>query len=144
MPKIISSSVVSSSYNAPQQQEQSSKTLYVYYCLCSEFILVIDADLRQLPTRRTDNAIIVSNIRRTYKLSAEAGDCVLLKRRNGYEKQYRYQCPRCELTVAYEMNEHRKSGPYTYILEGALTDVQGKVPANAILDIEHNVNVIQT
>lgn len=42
------------------------------------------------------------------------------------------------------MNEHRKSGPYTYILEGALTDVQGKIPANAILDIEHNVNVIQT
>lgn len=32
------------------------------------------------------------------------------------------------------MNEHRKSGPYTYILEGALTDKQGVAPPNAILD----------
>lgn len=79
MPKIISSSVVSSSDHTTQQ-EQHSKTLYVYYCLCSEFLLVIDADLRQLPRRRTDNSFIVSNTRRTYKLSAEAGDCVLLKR----------------------------------------------------------------
>ncbi|KAG1148688.1 hypothetical protein G6F38_003329 [Rhizopus arrhizus] len=135
MPKIISSSVVSSSDHTTQQ-EQHSKTLYVYYCLCSEFLLVIDADLRQLPRRRTDNSFIVSNVRRTYKLSAEAGDCVLLKRRDGYEKQYRYHCPRCELPVAYEMNEQRKSGAYTYILEGALTDVQGKVPSNALIDIQ--------
>lgn len=33
------------------------------------------------------------------------------------------------------MNEHRKSGPYTYILDGALTDVQGNAPANAVIDI---------
>ncbi|KAG1451679.1 hypothetical protein G6F56_008020 [Rhizopus delemar] len=134
MPKIISSSVVSSS-DQTTQNEQHSKALYVYYCLCSEFLLVIDTDLRQLPKRRTDNSFIVSNTQRTYKLSAEAGDCVLLKRRDGYEKQYRYHCPRCDLAIAYEMNEHRKSGPFSYIFEGALTDVQGKVPINALLDV---------
>jgi hypothetical protein len=79
MPKIVSSSVVSSSDHA-LNNEDPSKSLHVYYCLCSEFLLVIDADLRQLPRRRTDNAVIVSNIRRTYKLTAEADDCVLLKR----------------------------------------------------------------
>lgn len=33
------------------------------------------------------------------------------------------------------MNEHRKSGPYTYILDGALTDIQGSAPPNAIIDV---------
>lgn len=79
MPKIVSSSVVSSSDHALPNQE-ASNSLHVYYCLCSEFLLVIDADLRQLPRRRTDNSIIVSNTRRTYKMTAEADDCVLLKR----------------------------------------------------------------
>lgn len=134
MPKIVSSSVVSSSDHALNGEEQA-KSLHVYYCLCSEFLLVIDADLRQLPRRRTDNAVIVSNTRRTYKLTAEADDCVLLKRRDGYEKQFRYHCPRCELTVAYEMNAHRKSGLYTYILDGALTDIQGSAPPNAVIDV---------
>lgn len=41
----------------------------------------------------------------------------------------------CELTIAYEMNEHRKSGPYTYILDGALTNVQGNAPPNAVIDV---------
>jgi hypothetical protein len=41
----------------------------------------------------------------------------------------------CNLTIAYEMNEHRKSGPYTYILDGALTAVQGHAPPNAIIDV---------
>ncbi len=33
------------------------------------------------------------------------------------------------------MNEHRKSGPYTYILDSALTSVQGNAPPNAIIDV---------
>ncbi|KAI8076483.1 uncharacterized protein B0P05DRAFT_546037 [Gilbertella persicaria] len=135
MPKIVSSSIVSSSDHPAQKEQEQPTHLHVYYCLCSEFLLVIDADLRQLARRRTDNAIIVSNTKRTYKLTAEAEDCVLLKRKEGYEKQYRYHCPRCHLTIAYEMNEHRKSGEFTYILDGALTETQGRAPPNAIIDV---------
>ncbi|KAI7881965.1 hypothetical protein K492DRAFT_236303 [Lichtheimia hyalospora FSU 10163] len=134
MPKIVSSSIVSSSDHLVQQDDQRS-ALHVYYCLCSEFILVIDADLRILPRRRTDNAIIVSNTKRTYKLTAEPGQTVVVQRKEGYEKQYRYHCPRCQLLIAYESTEDRKSGPYTYILEGALTEVQGSAPPNAIQEI---------
>lgn len=79
MPKIVSSSIVSSSDHLVQQEDQRS-ALHVYYCLCSEFILVIDADLRILPRRRTDNAIIVSNTKRTYKLTAEPGQTVVVQR----------------------------------------------------------------
>lgn len=41
----------------------------------------------------------------------------------------------CQLVIAYEMNEHRKSGLYTYVLDGALTENQGHAPANAIIDV---------
>lgn len=34
------------------------------------------------------------------------------------------------------MNEHRKLGPYTYVLDGALTENQGHAPANAIIDVQ--------
>lgn len=79
MPKIVSSSIVSSSDHTTQSEDQRHE-LHVYYCLCSEFLLVIDADLRRLPRRRTDNAIIVSNTQRTYKLAAEGGEKVILQR----------------------------------------------------------------
>ncbi|KAI9322604.1 hypothetical protein BX666DRAFT_1896751 [Dichotomocladium elegans] len=134
MPKIVSSSIVSSSDHTVQPEDQR-RALHVYYCLCSEFLLVIDADLRVLPRRRTDNAIIVSNTKRTYKLTAEFNNAVVLQRKEGYEKQYRYHCPRCQLLVAYETTENRKSGPFTYIVDSALTEVQGRPPPNAIQDV---------
>ncbi|KAG2225270.1 hypothetical protein INT45_001494 [Circinella minor] len=134
MPKIVSSSIVSSSDHTAQGEDQRH-SLHTYYCLCSEFLLVIDADLRQLPRRRTDNAIIVSNTQRTYKFTAQQEGSVIIKRAEGYEKQYRYHCPRCQLLVAYEMTENRKSGPYTYIVDSALTESQGSAPPNAVQDI---------
>ncbi|KAI8380921.1 uncharacterized protein BYT42DRAFT_494715 [Radiomyces spectabilis] len=140
MPKIISSSIVSSSDHAVQPEDQRH-TLNVYYCLCSEFLLVIDANILQLPRRRTDNAIIVSNKQRTYKLMAEYDDCYVLKRQNGFEKQYRYHCPRCHLLIAYETTEERKRGPYTYILDGALADVQGRPPVNAVQDLPPSTSI---
>ncbi|CAI2166247.1 2979_t:CDS:10 [Funneliformis geosporum] len=154
MPKIVSSSTVSSSEQVHAYPEQH---LHVYYCLCSEFILVIgnnklsrrqndfsllfrskepdnlDARLEKLPRRTTDKAYIVSNGKRVYKLNAvEAPNPVILKRPDGYEKQYRLNCPRCNLFLAYEVTEERKKGPHTYIVEGSLTENQGVVPHGAI------------
>jgi hypothetical protein len=68
-----------------------------------------------------------------YKLNAvEAPNPVILKRSDGYEKQYKLHCPRCNLFLAYEVTEKRKSGPYPYIVEGSLTENQGVVPHDAI------------
>ncbi|CAG8708962.1 9235_t:CDS:2 [Acaulospora morrowiae] len=132
MPKIVSSSIVSSSEQTNARPEQH---LHVYYCLCSEFILVIDARLDKLPRRTTDRSHIIANGKRVYKLNAiESGTPVILKRAEGYEKQYRLHCPRCSLLIAYELTEKRKTGPYTYILEGSLTENQGVVPHDAIAD----------
>lgn len=47
-----------------------------------------------------------------------------------FEKQYRLHCPRCSLLIAYETTKHLKGGPYTYIVQGALNEIQG-VPHEA-------------
>lgn len=149
MPKIVSKSTVSSSDQQGNSDNSSSNTkLHVYYCLCSEFILVIDHDLQQLPRRHSDKSHIVSNAGRTFKLTVEQGETTIIRRDEGYEKQYRLICPRkchcfimrnetytlcvlltmhagCNLVVGYETTPQRRAGPYTYILDGALTEQQG-------------------
>ncbi|KAI9305021.1 hypothetical protein BJ944DRAFT_288161 [Cunninghamella echinulata] len=133
MPKIVSSSTISSS-SFDDSNDSKRHKLKVYYCLCSEFLLVIDLDLRQLPRRKTDNSIIVDNTKRTYKLTADSKGPVIIKRPDGFEKQFRYHCPRCELLVAYEMKEERKTDTYTYIVDGSLTEVQGNIPPSSLLE----------
>lgn len=78
MPKIVSHSIVSSSDQTSETSGQHP--LHVYYCLCSEFILVIDLALERLPRRRTDRAFVVANAKRTYKLTAVQGACTMIKR----------------------------------------------------------------
>ncbi|CAH1761049.1 12805_t:CDS:2 [Entrophospora sp. SA101] len=111
MPKIVSSSTISSSEQVNKRPEQH---LHVYYCLCN-------AKLEKLPRRKTDKAYIIANGKRIYKP-------------DGYEKQFRLHCPRCNLLIAYEMTERRKNGQYTYIVEGSLTENQGVIPHESILD----------
>ncbi|KAF9953776.1 hypothetical protein BGZ72_005167 [Mortierella alpina] len=121
MPKIISNSIISSSDNRDDPQG-----LHSYYCLCSEFILVIDIELGQLPRRETDNAIILANATRMYKLHAVPGEVKVIKRgEDKLEKQYRLYCPRCNLPIAYETTPHLKGGAFTYIVQGALNEIQG-------------------
>ncbi|KAG0225622.1 hypothetical protein BGX31_007587 [Mortierella sp. GBA43] len=105
MPRIISNSIISSSDNREEAQG-----LHSYYCLCSEFILVIDMEIGQLARRATDNAAVIENATRI-------GD--------KFEKQHRLYCPRCSLLIAYETTPHLKSGLYTYIVQGSLNEIQG-------------------
>ncbi|CAD6979870.1 unnamed protein product, partial [Tilletia controversa] len=62
---------------------------------------------------------------------------VLLQRPDGtLERQYRFYCSRCELPLGYERTPPPlKSGQFTYILQGALTAVQGRVPPDAFMDL---------
>ncbi|KAL9712855.1 hypothetical protein Ac2012v2_004094 [Leucoagaricus gongylophorus] len=137
MPKVVSRSAVSSSTDA-QPTASSTAALRVYYCICGEFILVIDKGLASLPRRQTDNAIIIrtqdSNTgkARMFKLNATASDPILLERDNGCERQYRFLCPRCSLPIGYQTSPPPiKSAPYLYILSGALSQLQGQVPSDA-------------
>ncbi|EGO02201.1 hypothetical protein SERLA73DRAFT_159213 [Serpula lacrymans var. lacrymans S7.3] len=137
MPKVVSRSAVSSSTDA-QPTESSAAALKVYYCLCGEFILVIDKSLATLPRRKTDGAIIIRSQDSdagkaiVFKLNANPIDPVLLERKGGHERQYRFSCPRCQLLVGYQSTPPPvKTGPYLYIYSGALTQTQGQVPHDA-------------
>ncbi|KAJ6598924.1 hypothetical protein DFH09DRAFT_1129577 [Mycena vulgaris] len=137
MPKVVSRSAVSSSTDA-RPTASSAAALRVYYCICGEFILVIDKTIASLPRRQTDGAIIVraqdtdAAKARVFKLNAVAGDPVLIERPGGHERQFRFHCPRCTLPIGYQATPPpAKSGPYLYILAGALSQVQGQVPPDA-------------
>ncbi|KAF9476482.1 hypothetical protein BDN70DRAFT_882304 [Pholiota conissans] len=137
MPKVVSRSAVSSSTDA-QPTASSAAALRVYYCICGEFILVIDKSLATLPRRKTDNAIIIRSQEslagkpRVFKLNAVTEEPVLLERLGGHEKQYRYHCPRCLLRIGYQTSPPPvKSAPFLYIFSGALTQMQGQVPQDA-------------
>ncbi|KAM6495778.1 hypothetical protein JOM56_008484 [Amanita muscaria] len=137
MPKVVSRSAVSSSTDA-QPTASSAASLRVYYCICGEFILVIDKNLAALPRRKTDNAIIIraqetdTAKARTFKLNVTINDPILLQRQNGHEKQYRFLCTRCSLPVGYQCSPLPiKSAPFVYIFPGALTQIQGQVPTDA-------------
>ncbi|KAJ7507952.1 hypothetical protein B0H11DRAFT_1969448 [Mycena galericulata] len=137
MPKVVSRSAVSSSTDA-RPTASSEAALRVYYCLCGEFILVIDKTIASLPRRHTDGAIILrckdsdAGKARVFKLNAVAGEPVLLERPGGHERQFRFHCPRCTLPIAYQSTPPpAKSGPYLYIFAGALSQVQGQVPPDA-------------
>ncbi|TPX54615.1 hypothetical protein SeMB42_g00191 [Synchytrium endobioticum] len=122
MPKVISSSTVSSK----TAQDTSSSHIRVYYCrFCSEFILIIDTALHNLPRRTTDSACIIS-AHRAAKWNTKNGAVRILKRHNGYEKQYRRACPRCQLPVGYTVSTDPE---YTYVVPDALTIEDPNLPA---------------
>ncbi|KAG8802304.1 hypothetical protein FRC16_009974 [Serendipita sp. 398] len=85
MPKVISKSTISSS-NEVAATQSASAALKTYYCLCGEFILVIDKMLSNLPRRKTDDAIILRSQDTTsakaciFKLNAKESGAVLIDR----------------------------------------------------------------
>ncbi|KAI0719639.1 hypothetical protein C8T65DRAFT_635997 [Cerioporus squamosus] len=140
MPKVVSRSAVSSSTDA-RPTASSTAALRVYYCICGEFILVIDKSLTALPRRQTDGATVIrcqdtpDAKARVFKLNAIPKEPILVERQGGHEKQYRFHCPRCALPVAYQSTPPpAKSGPFLYIFKGALSQIQGQVPPDAFED----------
>jgi hypothetical protein len=88
MPKVVSRSAVSSSTDA-QPTASAAAALRVYYCICGEFILVIEKSLAELPKRQTDGATIIrsqdSGVMKAvvFKLNANPVEPVLVERYEG-------------------------------------------------------------
>ncbi|KIP07005.1 hypothetical protein PHLGIDRAFT_106167 [Phlebiopsis gigantea 11061_1 CR5-6] len=140
MPKVVSRSAVSSSTDA-QPTASSTAALRVYYCICGEFVLVIDKNLASLPKRQTDGATVIrsqdsdAGKAGVFKLNATLKEPVLVERQGGHERQHRLHCPRCDLQIGYQSTPPPvKSGPFVYILKGALGQIQGQVPPDAFAD----------
>ncbi|KAK1923706.1 hypothetical protein DB88DRAFT_528729 [Papiliotrema laurentii] len=139
MPKVVSRFVVSSSEQSTATKS-SRAVLRSYYCLCGDFVLVIQGKLHRLPRRRSDGSYIVRSKdapkapARKFKLNAQAGDRYLLQRKDSDKMEIRqpFVCGRCNLTVAYQTTPPPAgSGPFLYILKGSMTELQGRSPDDA-------------
>ncbi|KAL1408219.1 hypothetical protein Q8F55_005025 [Vanrija albida] len=140
MPRVYTRAVVSTSDQA-QRTESSRAVLRSYYCLCGDFLLVIQGKLDRLPRRKTDGAYIVRSApgpkgqpARKFKLNAQAGQCAIVKRRGSDDSEVRqpFVCSRCRTAVAYQSSPGPAgSAPFFYILKGAMTEQQGRIPPDA-------------
>lgn len=136
MPKVVSRAAVSTSTDA-KPTASSVAALRVFYCICGEFILVIDRNLSTLPRRKTDGAIIIRSQdsstakARIYKLNATTTGPVLIQRSGGLERQWKFHCPRCTLPVGYQCTPPPTKGVFLYVSRGSLTQHQGEVPPDA-------------
>eukprot|EP00732_Lithocolla_globosa_P004933 Lithocolla_globosa_v1_NODE_4781_length_1367_cov_12.974085.p1 type:complete len:174 gc:universal NODE_4781_length_1367_cov_12.974085:724-203(-) len=101
-----------------REEEVDTSNLHVFYCLCGEYVLILDVPLYRLPQRQTDLAHVLDTNKHSSNHNVESDhQPIFLRRPGGYEKQYRMRCKRCSLLVMYKAN---KGSPYLYIVEGAL------------------------
>ena len=52
-----------------------------------------------------------------HRNNMEEGDCKLLKREKGTERQYRWLCRGCKLVLAYRSTDFKDSGGALYLKE---------------------------
>lgn len=99
------------------------ESLEVYYCAyCGAHALILDRLISDLPTRSTDHARVVRTSKVQSKLILDEGPCVQIKRTSTLvERQYRYLCKGCGLTLAYRSNpfDDIVNQKYLYLIDGA-------------------------
>ncbi|TXT14161.1 uncharacterized protein COLE_00354 [Cutaneotrichosporon oleaginosum] len=116
----------------------SRAALRSYYCLCGDFVLVLQGKLDRLPQRKTDGAYIIRTkpsptaAARKFKLAAVPLERFLLERAGGTEVRQDFGCARCRTPVAYQTTPPPAgSAPFLYVLKGAVTETQGQIPPDA-------------
>jgi len=115
-----------------------------YHCLCTTFILATNYDLAALPTRAEpalDQAKIlpVSAEHTIFQHIIEEQQQLVVRRGDGFEKRTLLKCNRCDLVVAYKLDQAHfvegdiKAEEVVFILPGALTSTEnmkiGQTPA---------------
>lgn len=117
-----------STHTYASEENDDVGQLTVYYCLyCGQNALILDCALESLPKRRTDGSSVIETSKHMHKLTLEKGENKLIKRSGGLERQYRSNCSKCELPVAYQ--SERENPQHIFILDGSLS-AQPKVSFN--------------
>ncbi|CCJ28762.1 unnamed protein product [Pneumocystis jirovecii] len=85
-------------------KEAISKDFNSYFCLCGEYSLSISSNLKNLPKRQHDDALVIDKTRHTFRIKfIKQPEPIILEREDGYEKRWMYNCRRCEVWLAYEL-----------------------------------------
>ena len=92
----------------------------VYVCTCcGEYCLIASFYLKTCPKRPCDNSFVIDEDIKNCKNSLETSVVVIVKRLQGYEKQYRLSCSNCNIWIGYHQMDR-----FLYILENALVRVK--------------------
>lgn len=80
--------------------------LFQYYCsLCGFHVLVTQVSLAEVFRRRTDQALIIDT-RNKFQKYLKPGRKIGIKRENGIELQWRWECRDCGCEIAYQSVSH--------------------------------------
>lgn len=109
-----------STHTYASEENEDVAQLLVYYCLyCGETAVILDSSLETLPKRSTDASAVLETKQHMYKLMLEKGEQKLIKRQGGYERQYRLNCKKCELPIAYQCVKDKPE--HIFLLDGGLS-----------------------
>mmetsp|Transcript_10148 Transcript_10148/g.22470 ORF Transcript_10148/g.22470 Transcript_10148/m.22470 type:complete len:195 (+) Transcript_10148:213-797(+) len=106
------------------------KKLFSYYCsICGEHCISSEANCLTLPRRKTDKAAALDEAKHFHKKYANFGEKILLRRKSGVEKQYRFYCRQCRQPLGYRSNPPKETSKFTYFFDKALVSEQSKAIA---------------
>mmetsp|Transcript_78021 Transcript_78021/g.137484 ORF Transcript_78021/g.137484 Transcript_78021/m.137484 type:complete len:174 (+) Transcript_78021:111-632(+) len=90
---------------------------------CKACLVITDADLHNIPRRKTDGAVVLDARQQCVKLSTEKREgSKLIRREKGAERQYIHACPKCDHDVGYTSKpyEDPESLQIIFLLEAAV------------------------
>lgn len=125
-----------STHTYASEENEDVSQLLVYYCLyCGETSLIIDAAIDTLPKRKTDKSSVIETKKHMHKAMLEKGEAKVIKRSKGFERQFRLNCKKCELPIAYQSVKEKPE--QIFLLVGSLS-AQPKVSFKEE-DIPHSI-----
>lgn len=92
-------------------------TLHSYFCTCSEILIILSSPIEDFPRRELDDAVIVPTTSIAHGTYHDSGS-IIIDRKDGYEDRSLKKCKRCDLDVAYQLDDITE---WTFLLKDAMT-----------------------
>jgi len=120
MPKVITLRPLIFTNDKDKHQNDGLKS---FKCKnCDQICIITDAELYNIPKRKTDNAVILNLAQDMIKMrTEEKPDKVKIKREKGCEKQWQHACSRCGTVVAYQCQPHNEDAKCMYCITDRLS-----------------------
>eukprot|EP00918_Siedleckia_nematoides_P100999 GHVU01220720.1.p1 GENE.GHVU01220720.1~~GHVU01220720.1.p1 ORF type:complete len:179 (+),score=16.37 GHVU01220720.1:64-600(+) len=90
---------------------------HVFHCKrCRTHVVITDADLGNIPRRRTDSAPVFDMSKWVVKLHTKVSEQGMkIRRPGGLETQYMHQCPSCDLEIGYQCTPPNEPAQFRFI-----------------------------
>mmetsp|Transcript_93842 Transcript_93842/g.223154 ORF Transcript_93842/g.223154 Transcript_93842/m.223154 type:complete len:183 (-) Transcript_93842:36-584(-) len=120
MPKVVTSRRLPVYTNKGQKEDDRFNA---FHCKrCRTHLVTTDADLANIPRRRTDGAMVLDarlQVISLYTVKREGSR--VIRREKGAERQYVHACPSCDQDVGYTSKPHEADLELVYLSDTAVT-----------------------